>query len=239
MTPRGLVVVMASRMSQSKAQVNRQSSLRPDDVGSGSRSRFRASFEYVGLLSILLIGLIGLIGSSRWDQESERQVHSEPGSYEFSFEGELSGHEIGTARFATDQKLDDQKVFVVQLFTPVLEGGVFLVFRGVERPRPGTYTAVRAETKGMGGYKKISVEAGEVAVLYYEMEREHMVLLGSTGTGGVDILESGDENVRGLLDIEVTGATGNPNAFLGVRPKRATMRGSFDATAGKIEFRKP
>ena len=91
----------------------------------------------------------------------------------------------------------------------------------------------------MGGYKKITVEAGQVAVLYYEMARAHMVLLGSTGNGGVEILESGDENIRGLLEIEVKGATGNPNAFLGVRPKRAILLGAFDATRGKVELRKP
>ena len=98
---------------------------------------------------------------------------------------ELSRHEIGAARFDTDKKLDGQKDFVVQLITPVLEGGVFLVFSGVE------------------------------------------------------VLESGDENARGLLDIEVKGATGNPNAFLGVRPKRAMRFGAFDATRGKVELRKP
>lgn len=163
----------------------------------------------------------------------------ETGSYELSLEGELSGHEIGAARFADDRKLDGEKVFVVQLLTPTLDGGVFLVFHGGERPGAGTYSAALAETKGMSGYKKITVEAGEVAVLYYEMERDHMVLLGSTGNGSVEILDSVDDNVRGRLDIEVKGATGNPTGFLGVRPKRAKMLGAFDATEGKVELRKP
>ncbi len=161
------------------------------------------------------------------------------GSYELRLEGELSGHEIGAARFAGNQKLDGEKVFVVQLLTPALDGGVFLVFHAGERPGAGTYSAVPAETKGMSGYKEITVEAGEVAVLYYEMERDHMVLLGSTGNGSVEILGGVEDNVRGRLDIEVKGATGNPTGFLGVRPKRTMMLGAFDATEGKVEFRKP
>lgn len=163
----------------------------------------------------------------------------EAGSYELTLEGELSGHEVGAARFASDKKLDGQRVFVVQLLTPALEGGIFLVFHSTERPAPGVYAAVPVELKGMGGYKKITVEPGEVALVYYEMERQHMVLLGSTGEGELEILESDAQTVTGRLDLEIKGATGNPNAFLGVRPKRANMIGGFEATEGDVELRKP
>ena len=161
------------------------------------------------------------------------------GSYELALEGELSGREIGAARFEADRKVDGFRCFVVQLMTPALEGGIFLVFEGAEAPAPGRRSVVPAGTKGMGSYKKLELDEGGVAVLYYEMERERMVLLGSTGKGSVEITSSDDGAVRGTIDVEVEGAVGNPSAFLGVRKKRGRLFGAFDATEGDIEFRKP
>ncbi len=185
-----------------------------------------------------LRALFVLISSLVFGSISSSQ-EPETGSYALTFEGELSGQEFGAARFASDKKMDGEKVFVVHLLTPVLEGGVYVVFSGVERPAAGTYTAIRAETKGMGGYKKLSVEPGEVALLYYEMERDRLVLFGSTGKGSVEIIESDDDTVTGRIDVEIEGAIGNPNAFLGVRAKRGKIAGAFDATNGEVEFRKP
>lgn len=181
----------------------------------------------------VLIVISALAGSITSIQEPES------GSYELSFEGELSGKEFGAARFAPDKKLDGEKVFVVHLLTPALEGGFYLVFAGGEPPAAGSYTAARAETKGMGGYKNIVVEPGEVALLYFEMERDHMVLFGSTGDGSVDIVDTNNDTVTGQLNVEIEGAMGNPNAFLSVRPKRGRIIGAFTATAGKVELRKP
>jgi len=161
------------------------------------------------------------------------------GSYDFTLEGELSRHEFGAARFEGDQKLDGKEAFVVQLQTPALEGGVFVAFAGKERPTVGTYAAVEAETKGMDGYQKIELSDSEVAILFYEMERGRMVLLGSTGEGAVEITQSEDDTIVGTIDVRIEGAVGNPQAFLSVRPKRARLVGAFDAEPGDVEFRKP
>lgn len=182
-----------------------------------------------------LIAIALSFGSQTGDE-----VALDPGSYELRLEGELSGHEIGAARFTNEGTLDGEDAFVVQLITPVLEGGVFLVFHGPDLPVVGPYEPVRVPTKGMGGYERVELSRGQVAVLYYEMEREHMVLLGATGRGrSVDVSASADGGVRGRFDVEVTGATGNPSAFLSVRKRTGRITGVFAAARGDVEFRKP
>lgn len=174
-----------------------------------------------------------------WDSTVLAQQRLERGTYSFELEGELSGSDAGAARFADDAKLDGERAFVVQLLTPTREGGVFLVFPGSEAPSVGAHQPVRVEIKGADGYKKVTLSEGEVAVLYYEMERDHMVLLGATGVGSVE-LETGErETIQGRFDIELRGATGNPNAFMSVRPKRGRIAGAFIAEPGDVEFRKP
>ena len=162
------------------------------------------------------------------------------GTYSFELEGELSGSDTGAARFTDDGKLDGERAFVIQLLTPTREGGVFLVFPGTEPPQVGAHQPVRVEIKGgVDGYKKVTLSDGEVAVLYYEMERDHMVLLGATGVGSVEVEAQEGKTIHGSFDIELRGATGNPSAFMSVRPKRGRIVGVFNAERGKVEFRKP
>ena len=164
----------------------------------------------------------------------------ESGTYSFELEGGLSGGDSGAARFTNDAKLDGERAFVVQLLTPTREGGVFLVFPGTEPPSVGEHHPARVELKrGADGYRKVTLSEGEVAILYYEMERDHMVLLGATGLGSVDVEAHDGETIHGSFDVELSGATGNPSGFMSVRPRRGRIVGQFNAERGKVEFRKP
>lgn len=187
---------------------------------------------------MLLRALAILASTASW--QSPDPATLDEGSYEFRLEGELSGLEVGAARFTADAELDGEEAFVVKLLTPVLEGGVFLAFPGSAPPRPGEYEPVRVATKGMNGYRDVELDPGQVAVFYYEMERQHMVLLGATGRESrLEVTESDGGRVRGGFDVELEGATGNPSAFLRVRPRTGRIVGAFDAVEGDVEFRKP
>ena len=161
------------------------------------------------------------------------------GEFRFRRSGDLSGLELGAARFEKGEELyDGEPAFIIGLLTGAVDGGAYLVRKGTERPGPGIHELGVAKVGSGGDYDDVELGSG-FTMLYFDMNPEELVLLGSTGAGTIEILESGSELVQGRFNIFVEGYTGNPGVLFSLRQRRAELSGSFSATPGDVAFRLP
>lgn len=161
------------------------------------------------------------------------------GEFRFRRSGDLSGLEIGASRFEGGEELfDGEPAFIVALFTSAIEGGFYLVRSGTDRPEPGAYNVARAEVGGSGDFDDFE-PSEEFAVLYFEMDPQNLVALGSTGAGTIDIVQSREDLLRGRFELVVEGFSGNPRGLFSMRQRRVTVSGNFAATPGDVDFRLP
>lgn len=169
----------------------------------------------------------------------ESQELAPDGEFRFQTSGDLAELELGAARFDSGEELyDDEPAFIVGLFTSAIEGGFYLVRGGTDRPEPGQYPLARAEVSRGGDYDDVELSP-DFAVLYFDTNPQNIVVLGSTGTGSVEILESREEMIRGRFDLVVEGFSGSPRLMFSVRQRRVTVAGTFSATRGDVDFRLP
>ena len=161
------------------------------------------------------------------------------GEFRFRRSGDLSGLELGASRFEKGEKLyDGEPAFIIGLLTGAVDGGAYLVRRGTAMPEPGAYEVGVAKVRSSGAYDDVKLSS-DFVLLYFDMNPQELVLLGSTGAGTIEILESGSELVQGRFDLFVEGYTGNPRALFSLRERRAEVSGSFSATPGDVDFRLP